>query len=287
MPHHIVPTSHAAQAGRGFAACDERGHECPEISRAASTARADYDAISQYFDEVRGEELHPWVEKVFELLEGVRGGVVCDIGCGTGRYTAALASKGIEVIGVDLSKGMLVRAGQRLSGGWVRGDAHRLPVKNSTLDAALLMLVLQHLRDWRAAIQEAHRALKDCAPLLIVTVGHGRIRRHIGRFFPGFVEMDIARFPEIPRVKTAMRCAGFEGVRHQRVMDRRGTISMNDAVERFRRKYVSTLSLVPDQEFEQRMAIFEQRLRRRYAAAVPADVELTFVWGIKGRAHDR
>lgn len=53
------------------------------------------------------------------------GGPVLELGCGTGRYTIALAEQGLDMIGLDVEPGMLLRARQKagdLSIQWVEAD---------------------------------------------------------------------------------------------------------------------------------------------------------------------
>lgn len=60
--------------------------------------------------------------------------VVVDVGCGTGRHARALAAEGVDVLGVDLSAGLLAAAAQRRPGGWVQADARRLPLTDGCAD---------------------------------------------------------------------------------------------------------------------------------------------------------
>src|SRR3954452_15685819 len=70
-----------------------------------------YDAIARVYD--------PWSVSVtedvpFYLAEAERsGGPVLELGVGTGRIAVPIAAAGIEVIGVDLSAGMLEVARER------------------------------------------------------------------------------------------------------------------------------------------------------------------------------
>ena len=68
-------------------------------------------------------------------LIGDPAGALIDIGCGTGGYAAALAERGWDVTGVDVSEDMLRRAeakGVRT----VRADAATLPFEDASFDAA-------------------------------------------------------------------------------------------------------------------------------------------------------
>ncbi len=68
---------------------------------------------------------------------------ILDIGCGTGRHSIELASRGYTVCGVDLSESMLKRAAQKAARANVkvdfrRYDARNLPFKNE-FDLAIML----------------------------------------------------------------------------------------------------------------------------------------------------
>lgn len=62
-----------------------------------------------FMDNVPYEE---WSLYIHELLKeyGILDGVICELGCGTGKMTRLLADKGYDMIGVDLSADMLAIA---------------------------------------------------------------------------------------------------------------------------------------------------------------------------------
>lgn len=57
----------------------------------------------------------PWLERF--LAEVVPGDAILDAGCGPGRDVAFFRERGREVVGIDLSSGMLIEARARVPGG--------------------------------------------------------------------------------------------------------------------------------------------------------------------------
>ncbi len=50
-----------------------------------------------------------WADKITEILKsyGISGGLVCELGCGTGSMTRELKKRGYDMIGIDSSEDML------------------------------------------------------------------------------------------------------------------------------------------------------------------------------------
>jgi ubiquinone/menaquinone biosynthesis C-methylase UbiE/DNA-binding transcriptional ArsR family regulator len=127
--------------------------------------------------------------------------VVGDLGCGTGLATAALAPHVGRVLGVDASEEMLASAKSRNAAlrnvEWRVGTLESLPLKNATLDAAVMLLVLHHVPAPVAALTEAHRALKPGGRLLIVdmtTHHHEEYRQQMGHVWLGFGDDQMRKF---------------------------------------------------------------------------------------------
>jgi ubiquinone/menaquinone biosynthesis C-methylase UbiE len=110
------------------------------------------------------------------------GARILDIGCGSGRHTAAAYRiKGAHVIGADLNPEDLKEARQRLhlhdrlgehgGGVWnlAAADVTRLPFTNACFDLVICSEVLEHIPDHQTAMREVVRVLKP-GRLLVVSV---------------------------------------------------------------------------------------------------------------------
>ena len=100
------------------------------------------------------------------------GWTVGDLGCGAGSVSSMLAPFVAKVIAVDGSPAMLEAARRTVSScdnvEVRQGDLEVLPVEDSTLDAATLVLVLHHAALPGRVLAEAARVMKPGARLMIV-----------------------------------------------------------------------------------------------------------------------
>jgi ubiquinone/menaquinone biosynthesis C-methylase UbiE len=83
------------------------------------SARAVYDAAVAKYVQFVGTEISPVTEATLdrslllaftELIRDGPAGRVADVGCGPGRVAAFLAHRGVTVVGIDVSEGMLAAA---------------------------------------------------------------------------------------------------------------------------------------------------------------------------------
>jgi ubiquinone/menaquinone biosynthesis C-methylase UbiE len=90
---------------------------------------------------------------------------ILDAGCGSGRYTIPLKEKGYEVVSYDFSRNMLKYLYEKSKKNLVlvEGDIQKLPFKDNSFDAVILLDVLHHLQTNEMryiAISEAFRVSK-------------------------------------------------------------------------------------------------------------------------------
>ncbi len=102
------------------------------------------------------------IDEFVELLP--KNAKVLDAGCGGGRDSNSLAAKGINVIGIDLSTGLLKIAKAKYQNiQFIRGDIRKIPFKDLSFDGVWSQASLLHLetvRDIEEALVEFHRILK-------------------------------------------------------------------------------------------------------------------------------
>jgi SAM-dependent methyltransferase len=86
-----------------------------------------------------------------------RRGRVLDVGVGTGRFALPLQEMGFEVSGMDVSRGMMAKARAKGVRRLLFADVQRMPFRDDSFDAALLVHVLHLVGDWRAVVRESAR----------------------------------------------------------------------------------------------------------------------------------
>jgi ubiquinone/menaquinone biosynthesis C-methylase UbiE len=225
-------------------------------------ASPDFGRLAPRYDRLRpaDDAWHEVLETIWE--EGdLAGRRVLDVGCGTGRMAHELARRGAKVWGVDPSPEMLAearaRAGRRI--GFKLGRAEALPFRDGWFDRAVLRLAV-HLVDRAPAFSELVRVLRPCGRAVIATFRPEHFDRiWLARFFPSLKAIDLERFATPPVLLAELAAAGFADVR-MRPLSQLARIGRDEALERLRGRYISTLSLVSDDEYRAGLARAEQEL---------------------------
>jgi len=129
----------------------------------------DYDAtdIASSYDLGRDhgpEFLDLWMNVVSAHVKDQRIKTILDLGCGTGRFTEALAIRfDAQVIGIDPSKKMLARARSKSSDDRIRyeqGRAESIPIPDNSVDLIFMSMIFHHFDNPRLAARECRRVLR-------------------------------------------------------------------------------------------------------------------------------
>ena len=247
----------------------------------------DFDKLAGNYDTLRGtgrERLLPWVVSAVEYANIRPGEEVIDIGCGTGRYTELFAGFCRTVVGIDSSEGMIRQASNAHRNGadYVLSDALSIPFRRSSFDCALMFMAV-HLftaKQRRLLFEGVSEMLRGEGRFVILTESHARIRRSLWRHFPGLLDIDLRRFPDLPTLTHELRAAGFETARRI-VRKTFGEVPTDDYLARVKGKMISTFSLMTDSEFRNGFEVFSRKLHRLYPVAVPQYQEFVLVRGTK------
>lgn len=76
-----------------------------------------YKDFAYYYDLFMNDiPYDKWTEYIHSLLkeEGIKEGIICELGCGTGEVTRRLRKLGYDMIGIDLSEDMLMQARDKM-----------------------------------------------------------------------------------------------------------------------------------------------------------------------------
>jgi len=118
---------------------------------------------------------------------------VADLGVGTGVLAASLAPFVSRVVGVDRSPEMLAAAARRTQAfanvDLREAELTRLPLPDSSVDLAILSLVLHYLPEPGAVLAEVRRILRPGGCLILLDIRrHERpeFREEMGHLWPGF-----------------------------------------------------------------------------------------------------
>jgi len=159
---------------------------------------------------VPGRSWAAWSRALGLLMPPVK---VADLGCGEGYLSIEASRWASRVIAVDRSEVVLTRARElarrrRVSNViWKRGEIEKLPIRDATVDVALLSQALHHARNPAQAIAEAVRITVPGGRVLVLDLrAHHEewVRARLGDRRLGFDDGELARL---------LAGAGLENVR--------------------------------------------------------------------------
>ena len=175
--------------------------------------------------------------------------------------------------GVDPSEEMLSFA-RKTAGtavGFKRGEAERLPFKSGWFDLAFLRLVV-HLVDRAKVLPELRRVLAPGGRTVIATFDPAYFGSFwLTSFLPSVERIDRTRFPEPGLLAAELGKAGFAEV-VVRPHQERATMTREEALERIRGRYISTLHLLDEDELAAGLAQAERELA--------PEVEIELHWAV-------
>jgi ubiquinone/menaquinone biosynthesis C-methylase UbiE len=228
-----------------------------------SPSAPDFGPLAETYDALRPADDN-WREVADALVrEGdLAGRRVLDVGCGTGRFASLLAAEhGSRVWGVDPSPEMLDVARRRAPRGvgLKLAGAEDLPFTDGWFERATMWLVA-HLVDRGRAFAEARRVLGPDGRFVVATFDPVYFDDFwLNRLFPSLESLDRKRFPERDELEAELREATFGAVRIESLRQR-GRVARDEALEKIRGRFISTLRLLEDDEYASGLERAEREL---------------------------
>lgn len=175
--------------------------------------RSNYDALaSAYAREISGELDHrPLERKLLQKFAAACDGLICDLGCGPGHVTEYLGRFNPNVIGLDLSSGILKEARARHSKViFLQGNMLALPFAAAKLAGIIAFYSIIHFDNHQVAcaFTEMARVLKPDG-FVLLGVHVGREVAHVDELWGVPVDFDAAYF-DLPELIGKLETHGFK-----------------------------------------------------------------------------
>lgn len=119
-----------------------------------------YDITAEIYDERYREEQHRKYLKALECVD-VLDAAILDVGCGSGLFFSEVADRVKFVVGVDVSKKLLMKAKANVVNNvfLVQADADNLPFRDSVFDVAFSFTVLQNMPKPSQTLEDIRRVI--------------------------------------------------------------------------------------------------------------------------------
>ena len=185
-----------------------------------------------------------WRKKaVRELADEKRPLKVLDVACGTGDFTIEIAKKvaqGSEVVGVDISEGMIAVGLEKIARSGVKAEMHvadceALPYEEGTFDRISVGFGVRNFEHLELGLGEMYRVLASGGKCVILELSVPsnaflrwcyklyflKILPFIGGLVSGnrgayeYLPASVLRFPAPEKFMEMMKSAGFDVVEHK------------------------------------------------------------------------
>lgn len=232
-----------------------------------------FERAAGYYDQTR-----PLPEPVASL--GVQsilkiagaGAHILDVGTGTGRVSVPLLDQGADLVGCDLSSGMLRRLQERRpSARILQADALHLPFPAAHFDALLTVHVIHLMSPWQEAVREFLRVLRPGGAYMNVrtysSVGKS-IREDVRTFWRDWVEVHGAPVHQ-PGVQdyqeflTELRSLGAE-LSEVEVVRFKIPYTLRQELDRLSGRVYSDAWYIPDDVYEASLKELQAWVAREY-----------------------
>ncbi|NKE60685.1 class I SAM-dependent methyltransferase [Lentzea sp. PSKA42] len=134
-------------------------------------SRHTYDGLAPAYAAANRTIRRGLVPYADRLLAHAGTGLVLELGCGSGRDLQHLESLGANVVGIDLSAGMLAESRRQVAAPLVQGDVRGIPLRAGAVAGCWCVATLLHLppEQLRIAFAELARVIAVGGMLVLGT----------------------------------------------------------------------------------------------------------------------
>ncbi len=175
-------------------------------TKKAQVARM-FDNISRRYDFLNhflslGIDIY-WRKRAIALLKDLQPSRILDVATGTADFALeALSLEPEEVVGVDISEGMLERGRQKLAKKdlgkkirLIKGDSEKLPFNDNIFDAVIVAFGVRNFEDLEKGLADMYRVLKRGGEVVILEFSKPQVipLKQIYNFYFNFILPNIGR----------------------------------------------------------------------------------------------
>src|SRR5579872_1800322 len=242
----------------------------------------DYDKgnIPASYDAGRGYSpatLALWLERISMCAPRGEVSRILDLGCGTGRYSGALADHfNADVIAIDRSAKMLAEARKKtaLRVRYARASGEALPLRDGSVDMVFMSMVFHHFEDRLRAARECRRVLRDGGVVCLRAATVDRIPTYpYVPFFRRSRAILEAMLQTQECIEAIFSEAGFEVARHELVRNEVAS-SWRIYADKIAAGADSILAQLSEREFREGMQLLRQHAASAGNASVIEVVDL-------------
>lgn len=210
---------------------------------------------------------------------------VLDLSCGTGNYLKRQIMEypfpeyKIKWIGIDKSEDMIKMAKNKdLNADLMVSGADAIPLKDNSVNYIKNRFAFHHYLEKEKAVREMNRILKQNGVLSILNLNHEYMRHSwVYKYFPGAIELDNERFPEITELYKLLENNGFDISVNIWVEVKK--FKYKNIIEETRNKDMSQLQIITEDEYQEGLNRMEEE--SKIAKEIIGDIAFTEIYGEK------
>jgi len=224
------------------------------------------------------EFLDLWMHALEPYLDRLDVKRILDLGCGTGRFSEALAVHfNAEVIGIDPSAKMLERARAKEHRGHVQyqhGSAEAIPLPPTSVDVIFMSMSFHHFMDRVLAARECRRVLRRQGVVCLRTGTREQIQSYpYVPFFRSTAAKLVEVLPDHATLRQPFEAAGFR-LEAFEVIRQTIALSWNAYADKLSAKGDSVLASLSHQEFESGLAALRRHGLKAVSQSIVEPIDL-------------